>query len=137
MGEVFAIMIQHVITAVIVAFVVGVAYILQNKIEDLETELAVLNKMETELNTQCVQVKAKVEFMETSLKESLKESLDTIAVYTKRKEEQGKLIHQQVLRSSNQQPLYLISHYPMSRPYQNLVKFGPVVQETFLIMTKN
>lgn len=90
MGEVFAIMIQHVITAVIVAFVVGVAYILQNKIEDLETELAVLNKMESELNTQCVQVKAKVEFMETSLKESLKESLDTIAVYTKRKEEQGK-----------------------------------------------
>lgn len=86
-------MIHHVISAAIVAFVVGVVLILQNKIEDLQTELTDLNKKENELKTECVQFQAKVEFMEKSF-DSLKASLDTIAVHTKRKEEQGKYITQ-------------------------------------------
>lgn len=88
-------MIHHVISAAIVAFVVGVVLILQNKIEDLQTELTDLNKKENELKTECVQFQAKVEFMEKSF-DSLKASLDTIAVHTKRKEEQDS-IHQKKL----------------------------------------
>lgn len=86
-------MIHHVISAAIVAFVVGVVLILQNKIEDLQTELTDLNKKENELKTECVQFQAKVEFMEKSF-DSLKVSLDTIAVHTKRKEEQDQYITQ-------------------------------------------
>lgn len=88
-------MIHHVISAAIVAFVVGAVLILQNKIEDLQTELTDLNKKENELKTECVQFQAKVEFMEKSF-DSLKASLDTIAVHTKRKEEQDS-IHQKKL----------------------------------------
>lgn len=114
-------MIHHVISAAIVAFVVGAVLILQNKIEDLQTELTDLNKKENELKTECVQFQAKVEFMEKSF-DSLKASLDTIAVHTKRKEEQGKYITQyKYCIASNQLPLCLLSHYPMSRAYQNFV----------------
>lgn len=55
-------MIHHAI-AVIVAFVVMVAYVLQNKIEDLETELAFFNERDNALETNCEKVQAKLDFL--------------------------------------------------------------------------
>lgn len=78
-GDVFAEMIQHAIT-VIVAFVVMVAYVLQNKIEDIETELRVFNERKNAIETKCEKVLAKVEVMEIYLKGIL----DTKAMETDR-----------------------------------------------------
>lgn len=70
-----------------VAFVVGAVLIMQNKIEDRQTELT--------------EFQAKVEFMEKSFK-SLKDSLDTLAVHTKRKEEQDSIYYQKLLEIEKQ-----------------------------------
>lgn len=84
-GNVFAEMIQHAI-AVIVAFVVMVAYVLQNKIEDIETELRVFNERKNAIETKCEKVLAKVEVMEIYLKDIL----DTKAMETDLMAKQGK-----------------------------------------------
>lgn len=76
-GDVFAEMIQHAI-AVIVAFVVMVAYVLQNKIEDIETEMKVFNERKNAIETKCEKVLAKVEVMEIYMKDIL----DTKAMET-------------------------------------------------------
>lgn len=81
-------LIHHLLPSVIVV-VVGVAYILQNKIEDLETELAVVNKKDRALETKCENLQTKVEFMEISFKDSLDKIL--YVVDTKQKAKQGNI----------------------------------------------
>lgn len=89
MEGVFPGLIHHLLTSFIVAFVVGVAYILQNKIEDLETELAVVNKKDRALETKCENLQTKVEFMEISFKDSLDKIL--YVVDTKQTAKQGNI----------------------------------------------
>lgn len=88
MEGVFPGLIHHLLPSVIVV-VVGVAYILQNKIEDLETELAVVNKKDRALETKCENLQTKVEFMEISFKDSLDKIL--YVVDTKQKAKQGNI----------------------------------------------
>lgn len=66
MEEVFKTPQQNLLTAFLIAMIFAIAYFSERKIDDLETELAILIKREHVLETKYEDLKAKVDLMDSA-----------------------------------------------------------------------